>query len=418
MPMMGYSKTGTNLIYQQLLKNLTSFGSDPIDLRIGGNSSDNNGRPSGDRMKPMAEVASTLHSRFILGIGLGPNDLDLSKNQVQFYLSEMPKGSIEAFELGNEPDHYPKRKMRPEPYAIADYLQDFEKWKSALLPMFPKGLLLAAPSWGMLDIYPGVSTFLNQEASSVGILSLHFYAGSPYSNPPADYLLRPRSATFGAQLFSPAVGEAHKRNIPFRITELNSFYGAGVHGQSDAFAAALWSIDHMFEYAKAGVDGVNWEADGIGFCSPFIFTRTQSGQTYSFALKTLTPLYYGLYFFQEATGNKSRLLAADVDTRANLKAWATKDSGGQVRLAILNKDMNAAGKVVVQMTGYGEAKVERLLAPSYTALNGVTFAGQTLDGSADGKFLGARKIETIKARDGQFEIEMPITSAALLTFQK
>ena len=34
----------------------------------------------------------------------------LSKNQVQFYLSEMPKGSIEAFELGNEPDHYPKEK--------------------------------------------------------------------------------------------------------------------------------------------------------------------------------------------------------------------------------------------------------------------------------------------------------------------
>ena len=52
MAMMGYSKTGTNLIYRQLLKNLTSFGSDPIDLRIGGNSTDNNGRPSGDRMKP------------------------------------------------------------------------------------------------------------------------------------------------------------------------------------------------------------------------------------------------------------------------------------------------------------------------------------------------------------------------------
>jgi hypothetical protein len=421
MALLGYSKTGTNLIYRQLLNNLTAFGSDPIEVRIGGNSTDNNGRPSGDRMKPFAEIASTLHSRFILGINLGSNDLGISQSQAQFYSSEMPTGSIDAFELGNEPDNYKKRKMRPETYAVADYIQDFEKWQAALIPLFPKGVLLAAPSWGATDIIlnkSNVANFLDREARSVGILSLHFYAGSPYSNPPVDYLLRPRSATFGAQLFSPAVGEAHNKHIPFRITELNSFYGVGVHGQSDAFSAALWSIDFMFENVRAGVDGVNWEADGTNFCSPFIFTRTQAGQSYSFELKTLTPLYYGLYFFQAASGNKSKLLASDVDTRANLKAWATKDSSGQTRVAILNKDMNAAGKVVVQVAGYREATVERLLAPSYTSLNGVTFAGQTLDGSTDGKFLGTRKIETIKANDGQFEIEMPVTSAALLTLQK
>src|SRR5690348_2814654 len=64
MAILGYSKTGTNLIYQQLLKNLSSFGSDPIEIRIGGNSTDNNGRPSGDRMKPFAELSSALHTQF------------------------------------------------------------------------------------------------------------------------------------------------------------------------------------------------------------------------------------------------------------------------------------------------------------------------------------------------------------------
>jgi hypothetical protein len=416
--MIGYSTAGANLIYRQLLTNLTSFGSDPIDLRIGGNSTDHNGKPSGDRMKPYAEIASSLHSRFVLGIGLGPNDLELSKNQVQFYLSEMPKGSIEAFELGNEPDHYPKGKMRSDPYVLADYLQDFDKWKTALIPMFPKGMLLAAPSWSKVDVNPDITNFVERESSSVSIVTLHFYAGSPYGNPPADYLLRPRSATFGAQLFSPAVAAAHSKQIPFRINELNSFWGVGVHGQSDAFTSALWSIDSMFEYVKAGVDGVNWEADGVGFCSPFWFSKTASGQPNTFTLKAVSPLYYGLYFFQEATGNKSKLLAADVDTKANLKAWATQDANGQTRLSIINKDLNAAGKVVVQMAGYREATVERLLAPTYTSLNGVTYAGQTLDGSTDGKFVGAQKIETIKAKDGQFEIEMPVTSAALLTFRK
>jgi hypothetical protein len=418
---LGYSKTGTNLIYQQLLKNLSSFGSDPIELRIGGNSTDNNGKPSGDRMKAFAELASALHTPFVLGINLGLNNIDISESQVKFYLSEMPKGSIEAFELGNEPDHYSKRKMRPEPYAVADYLQDYDKWKAALLPMFPKGILFAAPSWSATDLISNssnITSFLDREADSVGIVSLHLYAGSPYSNPPADYLLKPRSSAFGAQLFAPTIAAAHNKHIPFRITELNSYYGVGVHGQSDAFVAALWSVDSMFEYVKAGIDGVNWEADGLNFCSPFVFTRTGSGQSYSFSIKTLTPLYYGLYFFQAATADKSHLLAAEVDTRANLKAWATRDANGHARLAVLNKDVNAAGKVVIQMDGYREAIVERLLAPSYTSLDGVTFAGQTLDGSADGKFLGSRETETIKAKDGQFEIEMPVTSAALLTFRK
>jgi Glycosyl hydrolase family 79 C-terminal beta domain len=421
MAILGYSKTGTNLIYQQLLKNLSSFGSEPIELRIGGNSTDNNGKPSGDRMKAFAELASALHTPFILGINLGLNNLDISQSQVQFYLSEMPKGSIEAFELGNEPDHYSKRKMRPDPYAVADYLQDYDKWKTALLPMFPKGVLLAAPSWSATDLISNssnITSFLDREAESVGVVSLHLYAGSPYANPPADYLLKPRSSAFGAQLFAPTIAAAHSKRIPFRITELNSYYGVGVHGQSDSFVAALWAIDSMFEYVKAGIDGVNWEADGINFCSPFVFTRTGSGQSYTFSVKTLTPLYYGLYFFQAATGNKSKLLAADVNTRANVKVWATTDSGGKVRVAILNKDESATGKVVVQMDGYREATVGRLLAPSYTSLNGVTFSGQTLDGTTDGMFVGTQKTETIKANEGQFEIEMPVTSAVLLTFRK
>jgi Glycosyl hydrolase family 79 C-terminal beta domain len=414
----GYREKGANLPYRQLLQNLTAYGSDPIELRIGGNSTDNNGRPGGDRMKPFADIASATHSPFILGISLGPSDLALSQNQAEFYLKEMPKGSIEAFELGNEPDHYIGRKMRQQPYGVNEYLEDYDKWKVGLLPLFPKGILLAGPSWGRIDIMSSVGAFLDREVDSLGVLSLHFYAGSPYSNPPSDYLLKPRSATFGAALFAPAAAAAHSKHIPLRITELNSFYGAGVHGQSDAFSAALWSIDTMFEYVNAGVDGVNWEADLGNFCSPFLFTRTPNGETSTFTLKTATPLYYGLLFFQAATGKHSKLLPVDVMTRANLKAWATVDDAGRTRLAIINKDETAAGKVTVPLPGYRTATVTWLLAPSYTALNGVTFGGRTLDGSADGRLLGDEKSETVNARDGRFEIDMPVTSAALVTFSK
>jgi hypothetical protein len=416
--MIGYSKTGANLVYRQLLTNLTAYGNDPIELRIGGNSTDNTGRPSGDRMKPYVELANALHARFILGVNFGSNDLSLTENQVKFYSKEMPNGSIEAFEIGNEPDAYPNRKMRPGVYGLDDYLKDFDVWRQGILPLLPKGTLLAGPSWSGIQIVPSARAFLAREDASLGVLSLHFYAGSPYSNPPPDYLLRPHTATFGPALFATAVAAAHERHIPFRITELNSYYGAGVHGQSDAFSAALWSIDTMFEYVKAGVDGVNWEAEGGNFCSPFIFNRSTVDGMNTFTLKTATPLYFGLLFFQAATGRAAKLLPVDVDTHANLKAWATVDEAGRTRLAIINKDLKAQGSVTFQMPGHRQATVARLLAPSYTSLTGVTLGGQSLDGSEDGKLLGAEKTETIRGNNGQFELSMPVTSAALVTFSK
>ena len=418
MKMMGYSKTGTNMVYRQLLNNLTAYGSDPIQLRIGGNSTDNTGRPSGDRVKPFAEIYSSLHSRFILGVNLGSGDLALSQNQVAFYLSEMPKGAIEAFEIGNEPDHYPNRKMRPAPYAVNDYLQDFDTWKQGILPQLPKGILLSGPSWANVAMVPNIGNFVSREAPSLGVVSLHFYTDSPYSNHPLDYLLKPRAATSGPGIFAPAIAEAHLHHIPLRLNEFNSFYGYGVHGISDAFSSALWSIDTMFEYVNAGVDGINWEADGAGFFTPFSFTRTTSGEMNEFTLKSAAPLYYGLLFFQAATGKGARLLPVEVETHANLKAWATIDAGGQTRLAIINKDETAQGNVAVRMSGYRSATITRLLAPSYTSLNGVTFGGRTLDGSLDGKFVGAEKTEKLQSASGDFKISMPISSAALVVFSK
>ena len=71
--------------------------------------------------------------------------------------------------------------MRPDPYALADYLQDFDKWKTALIPLFPQRHALGCAFVGNDRLSnPDVANFVDREAGSVGILSLHFYAGSPY----------------------------------------------------------------------------------------------------------------------------------------------------------------------------------------------------------------------------------------------
>ena len=415
--MMGSTKTGTNLVYHQMLRNLTAYGSDPIEIRIGGNSTDTNGVPSGDRVTPLSELWIVAHTPFTLGVNLGSGDVALSEKQLTFYASQLPKGAIEAIELGNEPDAYPKRKMRQEPYAVSEYLTDFDKWKAALAPLLPEGTRLVGPSWSSPTL-PYTNKFLFREARSIGAFTVHFYAGNPYSSPAADYLLKPRSATYGPLVLAPAIVAAHNQQIPIRINELNSFYGVGVHGLSDAFSAALWSIDTMFEYVNAGVDGVNWEADGVNFCSPFLFEHTRSGEINTYTLKSATPLYYGLLFFQATTPKGAKLVPVELDTLANVKAWATVDSAGVTRMAILNKDETATGDVSVQLPGFHRATVMRLLAPSYSSLTGVTFGGRTLDGSSDGRLLGEEKADTVISVGDRFNISMPITSAALITFYR
>jgi hypothetical protein len=112
------------------------------------------------------------------------------------------------------------------------------------------------------------------------------------------------------------------------------------------------------------------------------------------------------------------LLPVEVNTTANLKAWATVDASGVPRLVVINKDKSLTGSVTVTLAGYNHASVLRLLAPAYTSTTGVTLAGQTFDGSTDGKIQGEQVEEAINGTNGLFQLPMAITSAALLIFTK
>lgn len=187
---------------------------------------------------------------------------------------------------------------------------------------------------------------------------------------------------------------------------------------ANAFGSALWSIDDMFEYANGGVDGVNWITGSDNIYSAFYFNVTKTGTHNGYSLRSVNPLYYGLLFFQAATGKGARLLPVDVTTQSNVKAWATVDEAVTPRVSSINKDETATGEVIVSLQGYTHATVFRLTAPSYRSLKGVTFAGQTFDESGDGKIRGKRLLESLSSTTGTFSIAMPVTSAALLVFSK
>ncbi len=414
---MGDSTVGVNNIFRQLLTNLTVYGSGPMNIRIGGDSTDTTGEPSSTTAQPFAELAKATGARFELGVNLGADNVKLAVNQAKAYVSQMPAGSLEAIEIGNEPDEYYKNGMRPSTYTVQDYYTDFATWKENIMPLLSSGTKLMAASWAFLGtMKTNAATFEALQSTALTSFSQHCYATSPNNNPAPDFLLSPSAASSVPLQVAAAAAMTHTNGVPFRMGETGPVSDEGIQNISDSFSAALWSMDYMFEYASLGIDGVNWFATSGNPDSPFQFSVTTSKGMNSYQLASVNPLYYGLLMFQIAVGDGANLLPVTLSTEANLKAWATRPAGRNPRVAIINKDEAATGNVAVTMPGYSSAVVLRLTAPSYESTSGVTFAGQTFDGSNDGRIRGTKTLEPIDAVNGIFSIPMGVTSAALVIF--
>ncbi len=128
------------------------------------------------------------------------------------------------------------------------------------------------------------------------------------------------------------------------------------------------------------------------------------------------PFYYGMLLFAQAAPGQSQLLPVQTTSAANIKAWATRDEHGTIRVLLLNKDLEAAGQVSVQLaTSSTAATVAYLQAPALDATSGITLGGQTFDGTADGHARGQQQTVAVAPRNGAYLVDLPHASAALLT---
>ncbi len=461
--LMGDPAIGVNPIYRQLVRNLAAYGGGPVSLRIGGGTTDRTGPPRANTITPLARLYEDLSTpapfvSFILGVNLGADDARLAARQARAYTEGMPFGSIEALEIGNQPDTYEDLGYRRAGWGWAGYLEDFRAWTRSIRAAVPDGPAFMAPSNAAFAGHPPVpdmaaggfgteedlTQLLAQAKDTLAIVSQHAYAtgGSACGgNPTPGFLLAPTSTTESAALAKTYVALARSGGKPYRISEMNSIMCGGEPGVSDAFEAALWAVDMLFEYAAAGVVGVNvhtnnwdtirgWDAQGA-----FLFDVPERQYTASnitpppppdatlsddYRLRAVLPLYYGLWLFAEATGSLGQMVPAAVETTANLKAWATLDPAtDDLRVAVINKDQQAAGTVRMIIPGYPVGNVKRLLAPSIGAKEGITYGMQTFDGSLDGKPVGTEQAENVRsAQNGVFTITIAPASAVLLIARK
>ncbi|HZE03863.1 MAG TPA: glycosyl hydrolase family 79 C-terminal domain-containing protein [Solirubrobacteraceae bacterium] len=430
-----------NPVLVQLIRNLTP-GQAPV-LRIGGDSSDVSYAPARGvhppawvdyRLTPgwMATTAALAHqlgAHMIMGLNLAADQPALAAAEARDYLKALGRGSLDALEIGNEPNIYSKIPVyhtlfgitvtaRPSSYPYPAFRRQFETIARAV----PQGKL-AGPAMATGPT-PGPGTWIGsvsdllRRVPRLTTMTVHRYplrncSVSP-SNPqyPSIPHLLSGYATRGlAASVRPWIRIAHSHHRLLRVDELNSVACRGKSGVSDTFASALWVTDALFALAHAGVDGIDMHT--LPKAAYELFTFRHSGARWQAQVK---PVYYGLQLFAQAAPAGSRLIGLGRHGHASgLSTWATRAPDGTTRVVLINKSPTRDRAVKVEMPGAAQASLERMLAPSISARGGVTLGGRSYGATTSTGVLPAPRTTSVAATGGGFAVSVPHGSAALLT---
>ncbi|HTU87920.1 MAG TPA: glycosyl hydrolase family 79 C-terminal domain-containing protein [Solirubrobacteraceae bacterium] len=431
----GQDPNAVDPVFAQLIRNL-SPGQSP-SLRIGGDTTDWTWWPVPGVAKPggikyslnanfahvTGALARDVNAKLIMGINLEADSAKIAATEARELESQVGPSSIQALELGNEPELYGSFtwyttktglhvKGRPAGYDFADYQGDFSRI-SAALPKVP----LAGPATGAPKWIPELGAFLPKHPQ-VKVATLHRYplqqcympaASSKY--PSIAHLLAPSASQGLADSVAPYVGVAHARHVSLRIDEMNTVSCGGAPGVSNAFVSALWALDATFQMARVGVDGVNFHTYPGAPYELFNFKR-QNGRWQGF----VAPEYYGLMMFAQAAPAGSSLLRLS-GSLGSVRAWATRAPDGTIHIVLINDYAGQSRTVAVRIAGAGQpAVLERLQAKSLSATTGVTLGGQTF-GSATktGMLAGRSTLTNVSQTGGAYVVRVPQGSAAMLT---
>jgi hypothetical protein len=433
--------TKLNPLFLRLVQSLNP-GQQPV-LRIGGDSSDwvywpapGVKRPRGIRytltpawMQTTQALQKALHPRFIFGLNLEANDPRLMAAEATAMSSSIGASSIDAFEIGNEPEVYgaigwyrnARGKMvraRRRGYHYPDYVREFSRFSQVV----PPTTALAGPASGGPKWWAQTPNFLRSEPRA-RLITLHLYPlhrcyvpnQSP-AKPSIPHLLALSSSTGLAAEIAPYAPDAHRSGARLRIDELNSVACGGLPGVSDRFASALWMLSTLLELAKTGVDGVNVHTSTETHYRPFSFRYTDSGTWTA----EVAPEYYGMLAFAQTVPPGSRLLNVTGLGDQSLGAWGIRAPDGSTRVVVVNDSQTKGKTLALRLPGAAGtarfADMTRLSASSADAAGGVTLGGQQFAPATRTADLIGRRHTTRLTRtpNGFFIIRLPAASAAIV----
>jgi hypothetical protein len=396
-----------------LLRLLRTLGPQGV-LRIGGNTSERTLWRTQDTPAPrenfmitpfaidrLAGFLRALGWRLIYGLNLAAGTPEDAAAEAA-YVARVAGPQLLAFQIGNEPDGFGRWSgVRPKTYDLPAFLDEWRRFHAAIRAAVPDARfagpdVAAETGW--------VAPFADAAPAGLVMLTRHYYADGPASNPAVTLGRLMGSAAQIAPTLArmAAIGNAH--GLPWRIAETNSVYAGGRPRVSDTLGSALWGAELMFQIAAAGGAGVNFHAG-----EEKVYTPISHGVGGGL---TARPLYYGMLMFAQARGD---LVRARLDSGgAALAAYAVRAANGALRVVVINKDPRAASVRIEPGRRFARGEVLRLVAPALDATAGVRFGDAPVD---DYGGWAPAASEGAQFDGGAIMLGVPGASAALVTLE-
>ncbi|MBV8900862.1 MAG: hypothetical protein JOY92_12220 [Verrucomicrobia bacterium] len=336
-------------------------------IRIGGNTSDRPSTASAGVMgsRQLARFAGFLQATgwsLIYGLNLGSGTPEEAAAEARL-VAEFCGHRVLAFQFGNEPDLFRNNGCRPAGYDVGQYVADWCRFAEAV-----KGKVPAARFAGP-DVCCDTSWlghFAQATQPDLRFLTHHYYAEGPAGSANVSLSRLLNSGPDLQNRMHLAEAQAAPTRFPLRMTEINSVFGGGQAGISDAFAAVLWAINAIFSIAAAGWLGINFHSNQTALYSPVL--RGADGRFQA------RPVYYALRFFARYGGHRISALPVPPPSAATSRAYAVVGEAGRRSIVLVNLSERAAMKVRLPAWG-GELRVHTLKADRLTdpafRLNGV-----------------------------------------------
>ena len=429
--------------FVQLIRQLQVTPDTTTIFRIGGDSADTSvfvpnsvdKPPSGitynisvSDIQSLDEAMKAVNGKVTVGVNFRlPDNATLAISHVSAIAKTVGFARIDSIEIGNEVDFYGNRDGR---YNYTSFKREWNEYVNQLysaIPSLPltnafQGMSLGGSGW-----FDDIADYIKTDAKYCTVIAVHGYGSSHCNNhvTTLSEMLSDHAATLGGTFSSlsksGAIDAAKAANIPIVLGEGNSISCHGSVGNNTvevSYATALWSLHVAANAVLTGLHrfhfhhGVPEDFKLKGYSS-FVYLNLSSN------VPTVLPLYYGMRLFALFSSHGATMVSAAVTTtNDNIKAFAAATSS-EIRLLIIHKDLSAVKSCSVQFNVSVALKSDlahciRLSGTSLASPFGLTLAGQTYDGSQDGRPIGEYKSETINATPtGSFTIFVEPLSAVL-----
>jgi hypothetical protein len=198
--------------------------------------------------------------------------------------------------------------------------------------------------------------------------------------------------------------------LRYRLTESND-YLTGVPGASNAFAAALWALDHLHWWAAHGAAGINFHN------KQWLYTDTIVPDPAAPGRYAVTPKGYGIKAFTLGSAGAVRPVTLSGTDGLNLTAYCVGDC-----VTLINKTHGgAAADAAVTIRPPGPARQGADVLTLASAQSGDPGAGRaTLGGAAitgDAPWAGQWTTLPVSPDGTGISLTVPATSAAIVRIQ-